>query len=344
MKKLILGAAVTAMVSVAGAALALSNVAGTYYMPLEFGAYKPDVTRTNVDSAAFGSIGLGYNVSPYFAVQANAGGASTTSDATQNRNLFILDVEGKFSLPTQTNIMPFALVGAGYEQMISKNGMADGGLGLSYALGPNVNANATYRLAYQFGQGQADSLVTLGLAWNFGAVNTVRNVNTTGLTSRQQAMLDNSQLALKGLVPGGVQVCKDGKMSANQAGCVTFNGNIMTMHLNVKFEQNKAQIRPEFYGPISRLGDFMKAYPNTDTILYGFASSEGPLAFNQALSTKRAVMVKNYLVNVKHIDASRLSAKGMGISDPIASNDDETGRMLNRRVEADVPVPVQITH
>jgi OOP family OmpA-OmpF porin len=132
-------------------------------------------------------------------------------------------------------------------------------------------------------------------------------------------------------------------MSPNQAGCVTFNGNVMTMHLNVKFDKNMAVIRPEYYGPISRLGDFMSAYPNTDVVLYGYASSEGPLAFNQTLSGKRAIVVENYLVNVKHIDASRVTTKAMGISNPIADNSTQAGRVLNRRVEADVPVPVQIT-
>jgi OOP family OmpA-OmpF porin len=224
--------------------------------------------------------------------------------------------------------------------------MSDAGLGLAYALGPDLNANATYRMMYQFGQNKLDSTATVGLSFNFGAIRSLPSMastNTNTLTAQQQAMLANAQKPLSTLLPNGVTVCQNGKMSPNQAGCVTFNGNVMTMHLNVKFEQNMAVIRPEFYGPIARLGDFMNAYPNTSAVLYGYASSEGPLAFNQALSTKRAVMVQNYLVNVKHINVSRLSVKGMGISNPIASNATESGRMLNRRVEADVPVPVQIT-
>ncbi|MDO8954761.1 MAG: OmpA family protein [Gammaproteobacteria bacterium] len=345
MKKTLLSLVLTG-VALGGihSAIAMTNTAGTIYMPLEFGVYNPDVTR-DMSNAAFGSVGVGYNLTPYFAVQANAGGASTQDNSNTSQGLTLLDVEGKFSLPTQTNIMPYALIGAGYMQMVSKNAMADGGVGLAYALGPNLNATATYRMAYQFGQGKADSLFTGGLSWNFGAVNTTSSapVSTNALTARQQAMLDNSQSALKGLLPEGVSVCKNGQMSPNQAGCVTFNGNVMTMHLNVKFEQNEAVIKPEFYGPIARLGDFMKAYPNTDAVLYGYASSEGPLAFNQSLSTKRALMVENYLVNVKHIAASRLSAKGMGISNPIADNATDAGRTLNRRAEADVPVPVQIT-
>jgi OOP family OmpA-OmpF porin len=347
MKKTLASLAVVSILAVSGAAFALSNVAGTYYMPLEFGVYHADATR-NMNNSGFGSIGLGYNVTPYFALQANAGAMSPQDSSGNTRNGYLFDVEGKFSLPTQTNIMPYALLGAGYMQLVSRNPMADGGVGLAYALGPNLNANATYRLAYQYGQGKSDSIYTMGLSFNFGGSRNLPTMTSNAsasnsLSAQQQAMLANSQPALRKLVPAGVPVCTNGKMSPNQAGCVTFNGNVMTMHLNVKFEQNMALIRPEYYGPISRLGDFMTAYPNTDVILYGYASSEGPLAFNQALSTKRAVVVQNYLINTKHIDASRVTVKGMGISNPIADNSTDAGRVLNRRVEADVPVPVQIT-
>ncbi|MDF2690612.1 MAG: peptidoglycan-binding outer membrane protein [Gammaproteobacteria bacterium] len=345
MKKALLSLAVAgAVLGGVNSASALSNVAGTYYLPLEFGVYHSDPTR-NINNSAFGSIGAGYNFTPYFALQANAGMMNPSNQAGSALNGYLFDVEGKFSMPTQTNIMPYALLGAGYMQMVSKNGMADGGLGVAYALGPNLNANATYRMAYQFGQGKSDSFYTVGLSFNFGASSSLpASTSSSSLTAQQQAELAGSQKALRQLVPAGVPVCTNGKMSPNQAGCVTFNGNVMTMHLNVKFDQNMAVIRPEYYGPIARLGDFMTAYPNTTATLYGYASSEGPLAFNQGLSTKRAQVVDNYLVNVKHIDASRLTTKGMGISNPIADNSTNAGRILNRRVEADVPVPVQVMH
>ncbi|MDF2940615.1 MAG: OprF rane domain [Gammaproteobacteria bacterium] len=169
MKKTLLSLAAVGVMAVSGAAFALSNVAGTYYMPLEVGVYHADPTR-DLSNSIFGSIGLGYNVTPYFAVQANAGAMQPQDNNSSNLNGSLVDVEGKFSLPTQTSIMPFALLGAGVMKMVSTNPMADGGVGLAYAIAPNVNANATYRLAYQFGQGKSDAIATLGLSWNFGAV------------------------------------------------------------------------------------------------------------------------------------------------------------------------------
>jgi hypothetical protein len=170
MKKTLLSIAVVSVMAVSGAAFALSNVAGTYYMPLEFGMYKPDATR-NFSSSPYGSVGLGYNVNSFFAVQANAGMMSPQANTGHNFNAYVVDAEAKFSLPTQTSIMPYVLAGAGYMQLVSNNPMVDGGVGLAYALGPNLNANATYRMMYQYGQGKSDSVATLGLSFNFGAAN-----------------------------------------------------------------------------------------------------------------------------------------------------------------------------
>ena len=54
---------------------------------------------------------------------------------------------------------------------------------------------------------------------------------------------------------------------------------------------------------------------------------------NQTLSEKRAAAVRQYLVDSYHVDATRLTAKGLGASKPIAPNDTPKGRQNNRRVE-----------
>ena len=64
----------------------------------------------------------------------------------------------------------------------------------------------------------------------------------------------------------------------------------------------------------------------------GYASSEGAAVINQAISQGRADAFKNYLIS-RSISAKRITAKGMGIENPIASNDTEMGRKRNRRVE-----------
>ncbi len=56
------------------------------------------------------------------------------------------------------------------------------------------------------------------------------------------------------------------------------------------------------------------------------------MEYNLALSEKRANAVKTYL-NTKGIDSKRFQTKGMGIEDPIETNDTAEGRSKNRRVE-----------
>jgi len=61
--------------------------------------------------------------------------------------------------------------------------------------------------------------------------------------------------------------------------------------------------------------------------------NQGSEEFNQKLSQKRAEEIVNYLVKTKKIDKNRLVASGFGFSKPIASNDTEEGRAINRRTE-----------
>lgn len=64
----------------------------------------------------------------------------------------------------------------------------------------------------------------------------------------------------------------------------------------------------------------------------GHTDNIGGETFNQNLSEKRANFVKEYLKNAG-IDESCLTAKGVGSSTPVATNDTEAGRARNRRVE-----------
>jgi len=64
----------------------------------------------------------------------------------------------------------------------------------------------------------------------------------------------------------------------------------------------------------------------------GHTDNIGGDAFNKTLSEKRAIAVKEFLITAG-IDASRLTAAGLGLSKPVAPNETEAGRAQNRRVE-----------
>lgn len=77
---------------------------------------------------------------------------------------------------------------------------------------------------------------------------------------------------------------------------------------------------------------FLVKNPNELITLHGYASSDGDLGVNQKLSQNRADAFKKYLVS-KGVAANRITAVGRGIENPVSSNDTESGRKENRRVE-----------
>ena len=108
------------------------------------------------------------------------------------------------------------------------------------------------------------------------------------------------------------------------------------VELDVKFDFDKAQVKPESYGDIKALADFMKQYPQTSTVVEGHTDSVGSDAYNQRLSERRASAVRDVLVNQYGVESGRVQSVGYGESRPVADNATAEGRAINRRVEAEV--------
>jgi len=76
----------------------------------------------------------------------------------------------------------------------------------------------------------------------------------------------------------------------------------------------------------------MQENPNVKIQINGHTDNQGSLDLNQKLSEERAKAVKKYLLD-KQITDVRIITKGFGPNKPVAKNDTEEGRQLNRRVE-----------
>jgi len=101
---------------------------------------------------------------------------------------------------------------------------------------------------------------------------------------------------------------------------------------NIQFDLNKATLRDESYPILDEVVDYMKANPDVKMEIQGHTCNLGTAAYNLKLSDKRANTVRDYLVG-KGIAADRLTAKGYGLTTPVAPNDKEENRAKNRRVE-----------
>ena len=108
---------------------------------------------------------------------------------------------------------------------------------------------------------------------------------------------------------------------------------ILTFKSDVLFDKNSATIKPAAYssGEIDRVAQILNKYPDTTIKVVGYTDSTGSEQYNQQLSDQRANAVKNALV-IKNVNAGRITAMGMGESNPVADNSTEGGRQLNRRV------------
>lgn len=106
--------------------------------------------------------------------------------------------------------------------------------------------------------------------------------------------------------------------------------------LNVYFATNSDRITPKYYPDLDKLGAALTRLSSTVEIA-GYTDSIGADQFNQALSERRARSVKQYLEQHFTLPAERLIAKGYGKSRPRASNETESGRRQNRRIEVALP-------
>jgi outer membrane protein OmpA-like peptidoglycan-associated protein len=100
----------------------------------------------------------------------------------------------------------------------------------------------------------------------------------------------------------------------------------------IGFDYDSDAIRPASRPLIERLHAGLSGESAARIEIVGHASSEGAAEYNRDLSQRRAQSVVAALAALG-LDAARLSATGRGEDEPIASNDDEAGRSLNRRVE-----------
>ncbi|HZY83066.1 MAG TPA: OmpA family protein [Cyclobacteriaceae bacterium] len=101
---------------------------------------------------------------------------------------------------------------------------------------------------------------------------------------------------------------------------------------NVLFERSKPVLLASSYDELDMVVDFMKENPKVEILLVGHTDNQGRHDLNMKLSRERVNVVKDYLTS-KGISASRVTSKGLGGTKPIADNDAEETRALNRRVE-----------
>ncbi|MES2071466.1 MAG: OmpA family protein [Pseudomonadota bacterium] len=111
----------------------------------------------------------------------------------------------------------------------------------------------------------------------------------------------------------------------------TEHGLLITLG-DVLFNVNQANLTPVGMLTVQKLGLIMQQNPRRAVLIEGFTDSTGSPAYNQVLSERRADAVVFALMSMG-ISRDRITARGLGMNYPIASNDSAASRQMNRRVE-----------
>ncbi len=121
---------------------------------------------------------------------------------------------------------------------------------------------------------------------------------------------------------------------ANAAELATgLNGNGHIIVNGILFDTGKADVKPESAPALEEVVKMLKQDPKVKVYVVGHTDNVGALAANLDLSRRRAASVVQMLTSKYAVAADRLAPYGDGPYAPIASNDTEDGRTLNRRVE-----------
>jgi outer membrane protein OmpA-like peptidoglycan-associated protein len=131
--------------------------------------------------------------------------------------------------------------------------------------------------------------------------------------------MDQQAKELEYLIPGAV-VTRVGE------------GIVVTFDSGLLYDFDSSAIRAEAGRNLQNLAASLKNYPNTDLLIVGHTDSSGSTTYNQDLSLRRADAASQYLA-MQGVSMGRMHTSGRGETEAVASNDTESGRQLNRRIE-----------
>ena len=106
----------------------------------------------------------------------------------------------------------------------------------------------------------------------------------------------------------------------------------ITFDSGILFDVNSSNLRTAAQGNLRDLTQSLEDYEGTDVLVVGHTDSTGDADYNQSLSERRADAARNHLVG-SGLESDRVTALGMGETEPVDTNDTDAGRQENRRVE-----------
>lgn len=154
---------------------------------------------------------------------------------------------------------------------------------------------------------------------------------------RQRAMVGAGIGGIAGAGVGAYQDRQEAELRRQTAGTgvdVERDGDVIKLNLpdGVTFDFNKTNVKSQFYPALNSIASTINQYDQTIVEINGHTDNIGSLSANQKVSDERARSVGSYL-SAQGVQSVRMEMHGYNYQYPVASNDTEQGRALNRRVE-----------
>lgn len=259
----------------------------------------------------------GYNFTKYLGVEALFDYVPTesTKSGLGDANVFRYGGDLLLHLLPDNNLVPY--LAAGYSgmtvdrdnQKTTTDGAFDYGLGLKYFLTDDLALRGDFRhIVFRDNETLFNYEYTVGITYQFGG-----NKPAAAPVAQPEPEAPIVAVPPTEPTPEKMKYC---------------------LSLDIEFDIDKSEIRPQYHHEVAKVGDFMKKHPTTTAVIEGYTDEVGGDEYNMRLSQRRAESVVNYLVNTFGIAPSRLSAKGYGKTMPIGDNATDFGKQKNRRINA----------
>ena len=343
---------------------------GVYLFPAA-GFYHFATREDELDEGAFFSLGLGYQFNDSWSTELTYLGMDTEAPGDQDVEMRQVRLDALYHLERNGRIQPFMAIGLG-ENEFEANGQSiedtqlNLGTGIKVFFNDRISWRTDFRLINSLDYEEFDVALSTGVEFFFGRVGTsAPKVSSPKTTKPKDSDKDGVADAVDQcpMTPRGVSVdskgcaldsdgdgipdhkdsCPNTSAGAkvDEKGCYIVLNETREVNLEVKFANNSDVVPQSYYSEIKRVADFMTEYALTSVVIEGHTDDRGAASYNEDLSSRRASAVAKVLVEEFKIASDRVSAKGYGESNPIATNDTAEGRAENRRVVAVVSAKVE---
>lgn len=296
-----------------------------------------------------GGISLGKNLDDSFIDQIEV--AYLRSDNLKYKNsigsthvnrLFLNAVK---NFPLVEKFSAYALAGVGYQDVTHEafdnkdSAVLNYGLGLRYDIpyyGISVKSDIRHLIATQ--NNENDVMYTLGLAMPLGKKYSDDIKATVPIVNEEKKEIlapkvEKSLASPEDDDQDGVINKLDKCPNTTKGVKVNTDGCVETINLNINFDNNSSEIKNTYNEKLASFAKIMQNNKNLTAVIEAHTDSKGSDSYNQTLSDRRAISVVNALKKY-NINSTRLKAIGYGETQPVATNENEQGKSLNRRVTA----------